>query len=549
MTRGSRLILIAYLTLLSACSEKTIEKSNDCKEAVALNLRADKFITTLPDSAFILATKALQLSSENCLDTKASSHQLIGKVLFKQGVYQEALNQVLKAGEYFEAVGELGKVAENLNQLGLLYYNIRQPELALKQHLKALSIYESLKNEEGIANSFGSLGRLYEKRKEYAKAFEYQQKALDLYKKTSNLVGTSIILENLGSIYEDQEQFPIALSYFRKSFELTTKTRDSSLMIINLNNIGDNYRKTGKYDSAVLWTKRALHLAIRLKDKYQLSSAYKDMSKIYGLDGKFELAYENLEIGRTIYEDMYTTDAAKQLTLFQTLFEIERKNHSIDQLEANERLNNTIKILLSISLGLIVLLAGVVISSQRLKIKKNKEVIDQNQKVFEAEKKLMAAEIENTHLYEQKLKNELETKAKSLTSHTLHIISKNKILEDIQEKLSLVLKEGPSDHRKEIKNVVKMIERNFVQDKDWDDFRMIFEQVHQDFFHELQKKASDLTASEIRLASLIRLNIPSKDIALLLGISPDSLRISRYRLRKKLNLDPDKSLTQFIASI
>ncbi len=549
MVRGCNLVLIACLAIFSACSKKEPGFSRSCDVANMLNFRAEKFIATQPDSAFILATKALQMSSENCWRTKATSHQLISKVLFKQGVYQEALNQVLKAGKYFEAVGELEKVAENLNQLGLLYYNIRQPELALKQHLKALSIYESLKNEEGIANSYGCLGRLYEKRKEYVKAFEYQNKALNLFKKTNNLVGTSIILENLGSIYEDKEQYPVALSYFKKSFELTTQTSDSSLMIINLNNIGDNYRKTGKYDSAALWTNKALHLAIRLKDKYQLSSAYKDMSKVYGLAGKYELAYKNLEIGRSIYEDMYTTDAAKQLSLFETLFEIERKNNAISQLESNEKLSNTIKILLSLSLALIALLGGVIISRQRLKIRKNKEVIDQNQKIYAAEKKLMEAEIENTHLHEQKLKNELETKAKSLTSHTLHIISKNKILEDIQQKLTEVLKEGPSDHRKEIKNVVKMIERNFVQDKDWDDFRMIFEQVHQDFFHELQKKASDLTPSEIRLASLIRLNIPSKDIALLLGISPDSLRISRYRLRKKLNLEPDKSLTQFIASI
>lgn len=549
MIKGIRFVLIACMTLSLACSKKNTRESEDCKKADALNVRADEFIATLPDSAFILATKALQLSSENCLKSKAISHQLIGKVLFKQGVYQEALNQLLKAGEYFEKIGEQEKVAENLNQLGLLYYNIRQAELSLKLHLKALSIYESLKNEEGIANSYGSLGRLYEKRKEYDKALDYQHKALELYKKSENLAGTSIILENLGSIYEDKEQFPTALSYFKKSFELTTKTRDSSLMIIDLNNIGDNYRKTGKYDSAILWTNLALNLAIRLKDKYQLSSAYKDMSKVYGLAGNYELAYKNLEIGRSIYEDIYTTDAAKQLSLFETLFEIERKNNAISQLESNEKLSNAIKILLSLLLALIALLASVIISRQRLKIRKNKEVIDQNQKIYEAEKKLMEAEIENTHLHEQKLKNELDTKAKSLTSHTLHIISKNKILEDIQQKLTEVLKEGPSDHRKEIKNVVKMIERNFVQDKDWDDFRMIFEQVHQDFFHELQKKASDLTASEIRLASLIRLNIPSKDIALLLGISPDSLRISRYRLRKKLNLDPDKSLTQFIASI
>jgi DNA-binding CsgD family transcriptional regulator len=161
----------------------------------------------------------------------------------------------------------------------------------------------------------------------------------------------------------------------------------------------------------------------------------------------------------------------------------------------------------------------------------------------------MQAEIENTHLHEQKLQHELDAKAKSLTSHTLHIISKNKTLEDIQQKLSDLLKDGPTDNRKQLKAVVKMIEHNFVQDKDWDDFRQIFEQVHQEFFQRMQVKAPDLTPADLRLASLIRLNIPSKDISLVLGISPDSLRIARYRLRKKLNLDQGDSLTRFIGSL
>ncbi|GHN01096.1 hypothetical protein WSM22_25850 [Cytophagales bacterium WSM2-2] len=94
-----------------------------------------------------------------------------------------------------------------------------------------------------------------------------------------------------------------------------------------------------------------------------------------------------------------------------------------------------------------------------------------------------------------------------------------------------------------------MIEQNFVQDKDWDDFRQIFEQVHQDFFQRLQRNSQDLTPSDLRLASLIRLNIPSKDIAVVLGISPDSLRIARYRLRKKLGMTQGDSLSHFIGSL
>jgi tetratricopeptide (TPR) repeat protein len=518
--------------------------------AESLNARARTFIFSLPDSAFQLANQALQVPElEKCTSSMADSHEIIGVVLFHQGVYQEALRHLLQAQDLFAGLNEKKKSAETLNQLGLVYYNIKQPELAKNNHQKALTLFTELSDERGIAYSYGCIGRLLEKKKEYVEALDYQKKALNFYQKENDLGGMATILENIGSIYEDQENFAVALNYFTQSLRLTEKVGDSLSMIVNLNNIGDNYRKTQHYEKAIEWTQKAVDLADRLKDKYQLSSAYKDLSKIYSLMGDYKNAYKNLEIGRTLYQQMYAQDASRQLALFQTLFEIERKNHEIQSLEADRKLNTIIKITLTILMLLLGMLAMVIISRQRLKIKGNKRIIEQNAQFYEAQNKLMKAEIENTHLHEQKLQQELEANAKSLTSHTLHIISKNKTLESIQEKLTELLKEGPNDHRKQLKSLLKMIEHNFMHDKDWEDFRQIFEQVHQEFFHRLQQRASDLTPADLRLASLIRLTIPSKDISVILGISPDSLRIARYRLRKKLNLNPGDSLTHFISSL
>ena len=535
---------------LGNCSTDNATTEPDCEKTESLNLRARHFLFTLPDSAFQIASQALQVPDiDLCISGKAESHEIIGIVLYHQGVHQESLRQLLQAYELFNEIADRQKTAEVLNQLGLVYYNIKQPELAEQQHQKALALFTELKNEKGIAYSYGCIGRLLEKKKEFSEALTCQQKALTYYQKNDDKSGMATILENIGSIYEDQNDYATALNYFTQSLQLTEVVGDSLSMIVNLNNIGDSYRKTQQYKKAIEWTKKAVELASRLKDKYQLSSAYKDLSKIYGLVGDYDNAYKNLEIGRNLYQDMYAEDASRQLELFQTLFEIERKNHEIQTLKADHKLNTIVKVTLGSSLILLGMLAFVVISRQRLKIRANKETIERNEKFYAAQSKLMHAEIENTHLHEQKLQNELETKAKALTSHTLHIISKNKTLEAIQNKLAELLKEGPGDNRKQLKSLVKMIEHNFVQDKDWDDFRQIFEQVHQDFFHRLQEQASDLTPADIRLASLIRLKIPSKDISVVLGIAPDSLRIARYRLRKKLNLINGESLTGFIGSL
>ncbi|MEO1652492.1 MAG: helix-turn-helix transcriptional regulator, partial [Bacteroidota bacterium] len=99
------------------------------------------------------------------------------------------------------------------------------------------------------------------------------------------------------------------------------------------------------------------------------------------------------------------------------------------------------------------------------------------------------------------------------------------------------------------KQMLSSIDYNFSLDKDWQDFQKIYEQVHQDFFDSLQRQFPDLTAGEIRLCALMRLNLNSQDIAAVLGISSDSLRTTRYRLRKKMNLPKGRNLASHIMSL
>jgi len=76
-----------------------------------------------------------------------------------------------------------------------------------------------------------------------------------------------------------------------------------------------------------------------------------------------------------------------------------------------------------------------------------------------------------------------------------------------------------------------------------------FEQVHQSFFDKLKASSENLTANDLRLIALLKMNLNSADISSLLGISQDSLRVVRYRLRKKLNLAQGDSLSAFIQAL
>ncbi len=551
------ILLAAYIVMIGkapAQSQATPTHSSPLQEgsekAQKLNEKAENQLLSQPDSAFLNANSAL-LTAKDAGDhlEEANSLYLLGMVLFHQGLYVQSLEHFLQAERLFLASGNKQRVAADLNQQGLIYYNIRQQEKALASHQLALSYYEELKDKKGIAYSLGCIGRLYEKSKNYKASYDHQLRSLEIYRSIGDRQGESTILENLGSILEDQEDYPGALEYFRQSLALNQLTGDSLGMIINLNNVGDNYRKTGDYSHALEYSARALELAKRLNDKYQISSAYKDLSKSYHLAGDDKHAYANLELGRTLYEEIFAQEAVRQMALLQTVFEIERQNSAIRELNNAQKLDTAIRIFLISILILLSVLGFVVISRQRLKIIRDRARSDQNRQVYETENRLIQAELENTHLREETLKQELETNSKSLTAQTIHIMGKNKMLEDIQARLSGLLTLEREEQRRKVKEAIRLIDHNFMHDKEWEDFNRTFGRVHGGFFEKLNARSKELTPADLRLAALIRLNIPSSDIAATLGISTDSLRVSRYRLKKKLALEEGESLTGFINSI
>ncbi len=92
----------------------------------------------------------------------------------------------------------------------------------------------------------------------------------------------------------------------------------------------------------------------------------------------------------------------------------------------------------------------------------------------------------------------------------------------------------------------RTIKINQGKEKDWEDFKQHFENVHPEFFTNLKLQFPDLSANDLKVAALTRLNLSIKEASNILGISPESTKTARYRLRKKLNLSPETDLFDFL---
>ncbi len=181
---------------------------------------------------------------------------------------------------------------------------------------------------------------------------------------------------------------------------------------------------------------------------------------------------------------------------------------------------------------------------RRTKILEERRMLHKNLKL---KRDSELAEREIVKLRNEKLRAEVRHKSKELANQTMGIIQKNKFLTDIKEEMVRLKGHAQSEEVKtSMKKMIRKIDRN-IEDEDTQlIFETNFDQVHENFLLRLREAYPELTARDLRLCAYLRLNLSSKEIAPLLNISIRGVEISRYRLRKKMNLPHSEHLTDFI---
>ena len=101
----------------------------------------------------------------------------------------------------------------------------------------------------------------------------------------------------------------------------------------------------------------------------------------------------------------------------------------------------------------------------------------------------------------------------------------------------------------ELKKMIKELSGDEQIDLEWEHFAKHFDKVHSDFVMVVKNKHPEISPSELKLCAYLRMNLSSKEIAQLLNISVRGVEISRYRLRKKLNLASGENLFDYLIQL
>ncbi len=493
---------------------------------------AMKLYQSLNDSAGIIET----LINEARVYSSSGNRKKAMQLYFDALKFTEQAKDTLKTGRLY------GWIAN-------VYMDIDEDEKGKIYYRKAIQKLAPYRNTYFYADILNNYGIVFYDEQLYDSALFYYSEALDIYKSTGQSDAIAVGYQNIGITYVFLGRADEGIGYlFRSlnSFEALNLLRDQASVFIDL---GRAYLEMNRFDSSDYYLQKALKISKAVKHAFYTKDALLLLYKMNNKAGRFEKAlsaYKNY----VAFKDSIDNQAMKEN--FQELevkYQTARREKEILQLKDRELLDKADKKILTLGIVGLLLLFILVMTLILMRRKKDMQIHRQKVLVHQKEKALAKAELARHEAHEKQLENEIEYKTKQLTTHAMNMMQKNKLLHDITEDIENRMKSSECKSRETMNQVKRSLKQGLNVDKDWDLFKLYFEQTNERFFDKLKKMNPNLTGNDYKLCALIKLNMSVKEMASVMNISADSLKNARYRLKKKLKLQADDKLNIFIGNI
>lgn len=473
----------------------------------------------------------------------------IGVAYSKKGIYSEALQYLLRALDMSRSANDVQGLISSYNNIGLIYNDQKKHDEALNYYLKCLSLQLKHGGQLMISQTYSNIGQIYIINKKYTEALRYFELGLAAAFKEGNNESKANNYSSLGNLYIEKGDMDTALRYHESALGLRKKIDDNLGMISSYMAFGKIYHKKGDNAAALQYANRALALVKTAGELDWITQCYKLLAEVTAALGNHKEAYHNLELYKKYSDSLFNAENEKKLVQQQMNFDFKVIQEKKDRQAAAEvqRQKNirhiTIAALILLGLSAVFILVWRHRKASRAKQKLHdeeitiKELEAQALKVenenIQLKNDLMAVEKEIEHKQNEKLQENLEFNRRELASATLYLFQKNQKLTELKTEID-TLKTG-SITTESLDKIKAKIQENLYLDADWDKFKLHFEQVHPNFFKELDEKHPGLTNYEVRLYAYLHMKLSTKEIAGLLNITPASVIKAKARLNKKLN--------------
>jgi len=493
-------------------------------------------------SYFKKAAKLDRINNNPCGQVK--NHVGLAGIYGEMGEYNRAIN-VLNSGVALLDFNGMESTKERqrlYNIMGAVYVNSKDNIEAIKAFQKAEKFALQNKDTLKLGTISQNLGIAYSNQKDYNLAHEYTLKAYQYLKNTPRYADLYLIELNLAGSYSRLDSIEIAKKYAKQSLRHYSDKNMKRGMADAHASLGHILFKSGDIKVAEKHYLTSLKLSNTLGLKPRQSTIHQKLSKLYKKTGQFEKALHHFEKFKNLENIIFSIKEEKEIGKIKLKVESEKKQKELAQkdakiqslklVEAKEEQKNKV---IYISALLILIIALFIILSQRIKNKKNKEILKKEK------------ELEQLKLSEER--NKVSNLSKELDAFTQSLSEKNAFTEQLERKLEelgntkLIGSENKEDTLSELYNL------KILTEEDWIKFKELFNKVHKGTLPNIREKYQSLTQAEERLILLLKLNFTTSEISGITGTSINSVRKSRQRLRNKLQLDQEVVLEDFIAKM
>jgi len=476
----------------------------------------------------------------------AKSYKNIGLLIADKGDPSRSMEFFYKSIEICKRNNNQREIANNYTGIAIVKLAQDDLEQALNYFIKARVIYEKLGNRMGIANCHNNIGRIYGDQEEYDKAVTEFESSLEVYQKLNVNHGKAIVNLNIGLVYYEQKNYEVAKEYFLKA-QKTSELVDIESLECGVLEFGAKVlNKTGHRDEAIRNYEKSLMLAKKLSLWSSIMDVSTDLVKIYKNERDYEKALEYHELYANSKDSLISVEESKEIERLKFSFDLSNIENELALQKAEVLLLEKEKHNAKLTSGLLIAGSILLIVFATFSFIRHRKINRIQKQAMDSEKAFMKVSLEKEKLKRDQLNEVIVYKNKQLTDLAIHITEKNDLLERFKENIKSVKKNVKG---KKVIGLLQDLLVNIIQDIDMNKERIAFykeiEDLNQTFLYTLNKKFPALSDRELKLAALLRVNLTTKRIAVLMGLSPISVDIYRHNLRKKIGLDKGTSLYDF----
>lgn len=418
-------------------------------------------------------------------DLRARTLSALATLHTDLGDLLHGLDYAQQALSLVEETGDDEAIGVVLASIGIIYGHLDDDQSAYEYLVRSLDCFQRTNSRYLEVRALTNLGQIHLRRGEIDKSLDYATTSLLVHEELGDPQGMAIALMTISSIYERKNEMAVSLDFCLRAYGALEESAPSSLHANCLLAIGRLHRSVEDFEGACNAMEEGLRVAREVGDVSLQVEAHDELAGIYEDLGDLHKAIRHYRDGRSMYDALAGPERQREIVALRVRFEAERGERKVARLLA------------------------------RL----------------------------------ESMNGEIAEKQNDLAQLAITVVEKNELLETLRKGLFDLARRSDGSVRRGIEQLLEPLRAGTDDAGGWSSFEAQFQQVHQGFLRILADRYPDLTPTEMKVCALLRLGMPSKEIATVLHMSPRTVESHRYWIRKKLQISSARNLNAFLGGL